>query len=240
VRAIARQELVPELVGQRDVAVEHLARQQSFEELVVAAVSVAPREPEHAGKGVCLEHGANGVRRCSEPVDRRPALALEVEGRERPVGADPFEHPVGDLGILGEVSHRARADRHAEPRELFRGDEREPLVVRLEDPAPFVEEVAPRGVVVRDARVEHEVVVPARHRDRVVLDRAEPPEHLEHRVRPTLEQACGCEQLALDEEAARGLGGDLHAGDAIGAKERPAWRRPLSHVRAGRASGCCS
>ena len=44
--------------------------------------------------------------------------------------------------------------------------------------------VAPGGVVVGDARVQHEVVAPARDRDRVELDRAEPPEDLEHRFGP--------------------------------------------------------
>src|SRR5205085_11212368 len=43
VRPEARAELVPQLVLQRDVALEHLARQQSLEEVVVAAVAVAPR-----------------------------------------------------------------------------------------------------------------------------------------------------------------------------------------------------
>jgi hypothetical protein len=123
-------------------------------------------------------HGAHDVRRRPEPVDRRPALPLEVEGRERPLGADPLEHPLGDLAILGEDARRAPAHRRAKPRELLRRHERESLVVRLEDRAPFVELVAPRRVVVRDARVKHEVVAPAGDRDRVELDRAEPAEDL--------------------------------------------------------------
>ena len=31
-----------------------------------------------------------------------PALALEVERRQRAFGADPLEHPLGHLGVLGE------------------------------------------------------------------------------------------------------------------------------------------
>src|SRR5207248_4109108 len=96
-----------------------------------------------------------------------------------------------------------------EPRELIRGDERRPFVVRLEHLATLVEEVAPRRSVLRDARVEHEVVAAPGHGDRVELDRAEPPEHLEHRFRPALKRTCGCEQLAPDEETTGGLGGDL-------------------------------
>ena len=101
-RAVARQELVPELLSQRDLAREDVGREQPLEEVVVAAVALAPREAEHAGDGVRLEHGAHGVRRHSEPVGRRPALALEVERRQRPLRADPLEHALGHLGVLGE------------------------------------------------------------------------------------------------------------------------------------------
>ncbi len=57
-------------------------------------------------------------------------------------------------------------------------------------------------------------MAPARDGDRVVLDRAEAAEELEHRVQPSFERARGREQLARHEEAARGLGGDLHGMDA--------------------------
>ena len=79
VRAVPGQELVPELLVQRHLACEHVGREQSFEKVVVAAVAVAAREAEHARDGERLEHGAHDVRRHSEPVGRRPALALEVE-----------------------------------------------------------------------------------------------------------------------------------------------------------------
>ena len=79
VSAVAREELVPELLSQRDAAREHVGRKQPLEEVVVAAVAVASREAEHAGDGVRLEHRTNGVRRHTEPVGRRPLRALEVE-----------------------------------------------------------------------------------------------------------------------------------------------------------------
>ena len=213
-RAVPRQELVPELLSQRDLAREHVGRQQPFEQVVVAAVAVAPREAEHARDGVRLEHRAHGVRRHPEPVGRRPALALEVERRQRALRADPLEHPLGHVGVLGEDPRRVPAQVPAEPGELARRDEGEPLVVRLEDLAALVEQVAPGGVVVGDARVQHEVVAPAGNRERVELDRAELAEDLEHGVGASLERPRRREAVPRDEKTAGGLGGDLHPADA--------------------------
>ena len=78
--------------------------------------------------------------------------------------------------------------------------------MRLEDLAPLVELVAPRGVVGGDARVQHEIVRAAGDIDRVELDRREPAEYLEHAVAPAFERARRREQVARDEEAARGPG----------------------------------
>jgi len=67
-----------------------------------------------------------------------------------------------------------------EPGELARRDERQRLVGRLEDLTAFVQHLAPVGLVAVDARVQHEVVVPAGDRDRVELDRpelAKDPQH---------------------------------------------------------------
>ena len=76
---VTREELVPELLRQRDAVREHVSRQQPFEEVVVAAVAVPPRQTEDAGDGVRLEHRPNGVRRDTEPVGRPTLRALEVE-----------------------------------------------------------------------------------------------------------------------------------------------------------------
>jgi hypothetical protein len=117
--------------------------------------------------------------------------------------------------LFDDLRRVPHANRPAEPRELARRDEGEPLVVGLEQLAPLVEELAPCGLVVRDARVQHEVVVPAGDGKRVELERPEPANDLEHCVRAALEGACGCEELARDEEAPRGLGGDLHSGSQL-------------------------
>ena len=143
-----------------------------------------------------------------------PALALEVERRQRAFRADPLEHPLGHLGVLGEDPRRAPAQVPAEPRELAHRDERESLVVRLEDLAAFVEHVAPVRVVAGDACVQHEIVAPTGNGERVELDRAEPAEDLEHRIGASLDRPRGREELPRDEKAARGLGGRLHPEDA--------------------------
>jgi hypothetical protein len=125
------------------------------------------------------------------------------------------QHLLGHLGVLGEDARRALAQRRAEPRELVRRNEGETLIERLEHLAPFVKKVAPGRVVIGDAGVEDEIVVPAGHGERVELDRAEPAENLEHCIGSAFERARGREQVVRDEEATRGLGGDLHGQDGI-------------------------
>src|SRR5439155_15998443 len=131
VRAIPREELVPQLFPQRDLAREDLARQQSLDQVVVAAVAVASSETEHSGHRVRLEHCAHDVRGSAEPVDQRPAPALEVERREGTFRADPLEHLLGDVGVLGEDAWRVPAQVCAEPWVVACEDERKTLVVRL-------------------------------------------------------------------------------------------------------------
>ena len=128
VGAVAGQELVPELFLQRQIAREQVGRQQPLEEVVVPAVPVTPSEAEHAGDGVCIEHGAHGVRRYPEPVGLRPALALEIERRQRSLRADLLEHPLGHLGVLGECPRRLLVDGRAEPGELAGGTKERPLL----------------------------------------------------------------------------------------------------------------
>ena len=219
VRAEPRQLLVSELVAYRDFAREQVRREQPLDEVVVAPVAVASRKAEHAADHVRVEHAAHDARRCpvlSPQSDRR--AALEVERRERTLGAYPPEHLFGHLGVLGEDSMRVHGlvPPHAVPRELARREQVQPLVVRLEQLAPPVQElVAPGRVVVGDARMQHEVVVPARDRQRVELDRAEPAEHFPNGVEPSFDRARRSEQVARNEEAPGGVRGDMHQHDAI-------------------------
>ena len=185
--AVARQELVAELLPQRDVAREHVGRQQPFDEVVVAAVAVAPREAEHARDGVRLEHGAHGVRRHAEPVGRRPALGARsrattaglprgsARARARPTSAFSARSAPGSgsrsRGTMGTRSPGRRRAPCCTPRRSC-GAGRARRTTRL---------------VVGDARVQHEVVAPAGNRDRVELDRAEPAEDLEDGVEASLE-----------------------------------------------------
>jgi hypothetical protein len=86
----------------------------------------------------------------------------------------------------------------AEPRKVVDRNERQAFVVRLEDLAPLVQVVAPRGVVVGDARVQDEVVRAARDRDRVVLDRAEPADDLHDGFRAAGERPGRREEVPCD------------------------------------------
>jgi len=83
VGAVARQELVAQLLSHGHLVSEKLGGEEPLEEVVVAKVSLAPCEAERAGGGVRLEHGAHGVLGHPEPVLRRSVLGLEVERRER-------------------------------------------------------------------------------------------------------------------------------------------------------------
>ena len=122
----------------------------------------------------------------------------------------------GHVCVLGEDAGRVLARGHAEPRKLAARDERESLVVRLEDLAALVEELAPGRVVLGHARVQHEVMAPTGDRKRIELDRARSAEDTEHGVGSSLERTRRRERVARDEEATRGLGSDPHAEDAIG------------------------
>src|SRR5439155_1173889 len=103
------------------------------------------------------------------------------------------------------------ADVHLAGEQLGREQSLDEVVVAAVALAPSVEELfAPGRLVVGDASVEHEVVVPARDRQRVELDRAEPAEDLEHGVGASHDRARGREQVARNEEAPCGVGSDFH------------------------------
>ena len=102
------------------------------------------------------------------------------------------------------------ADAVAVPRELARQDERQRLVGHLEDLAAFVELVTPRRLVPGDARVQHEVVVPAGDREGVELDRPETPQDLEHAIGSASDRPRRREAVPRDKEATRRLRRDLH------------------------------
>ena len=217
VGAVAGQELVAELLSLRDLVREHLRREQPFEEVVVPEVAVAPSEADHARDGAGLEHGAHGVLRHPEPVLRRAGFPLEVAGGQRSFRADPFEHALGHRGVLGEgravESGPLAAHGLPEPREFARRDERQRLVGRLEDLTAFIQRVAPGGLVGGDARVQHEVVVPAGDRDRVELDRPELAEDLHHGFEASRDRPRRREEVPRYQKAPSRLGSYLHLGD---------------------------
>ncbi len=212
VGAVPRQQLGAHLLVLRDRARQDLGRQESLDQVVVAAVPVPSGKTEHAGHEVRLQHGPYRVRRCPEPVDQRSLPALEVQGRQRALRPDAGQDVVGDLRVPAQDLLRSRSQRPAEPRVVAGGDDGEALAVHLDQPAALVEEViGPRGVVAGDAGVEHEVVVAAGDGERVELDGAETTGHLQHRVGPSRERARGRQHLACDEKTSGVLGRDLHA-----------------------------
>ena len=71
VGAVAGELLVPELLALGHLLREQLGRQQPLDDVVIADVAVAPREPDHAGDGVRLEDRAHRVLGHPEPVLRR-------------------------------------------------------------------------------------------------------------------------------------------------------------------------
>jgi hypothetical protein len=103
--------------------------------------------------------------------------------------------------------------------------------VTLVSLAAFVEEVARAGVVVGDACVQHEVVASTGNRKRVELDRAEPPEDVEHRTGASLDGPRRREEVARDEKTARCLGGRPHRADANDPRRRDSAERdvPSTH-----------
>src|SRR6476620_8497313 len=120
-----------------------------------------------------------------------------------------------------------------EPGELARRDKRERFVGRLEDLTAFIEHIAPGGLVAGDARVQHEVVVPAGDRNRAELDRPELPEDLEHPVGAARERPRRREEMARKEKTTCLLSGDLHPQDTSRVTFRLALQHS-SHWRSGK------
>jgi hypothetical protein len=205
---------VPQLLSERDLFREHAFRQQTLDQVVVAATAFSPHEAEHTGGRVGLQHGAYRVRRKAEPVRARARPPFEVVHRQCALLSDAREHELGDFRMRTDVLCRPLAEDAAEPGELVDRYERQPLVVGLEDLASVVQLVAPRRVVVCNASVQDEVVRAARDRDRVVLNRAQPPDDLHDGFRAAGKRARRREKVPRDEKAARLVGGDLHSRDA--------------------------
>ena len=107
VGAVPREELVPELLRERDVAREDVRRQQPLEQVVVAAVAVASREAEHARHGVRLEHRAA---RCSSAA-RTSRSSSRARARNRAPTAAPRRGCARARARRPRRSRRGRAPR---------------------------------------------------------------------------------------------------------------------------------
>ena len=211
VGSVPRQQLVPERVARRHDLFQELRREQPLGEVVDPAVALAPRDPEGPGLGQRLEDRPDLVGRTPVPLDR--VASRDVGRRQRALRPDPVEQLIDERSMFVErglfVPYPRAVPVDPVPGELGRRDEREALVVRLEEGSLLIEEMVRHlPSVAGHARQEHEVVVPADDVDRVELDRAEPVEHREDAVRPRRERPRRREEVVDREVAAGDLAGD--------------------------------
>ena len=171
-----QQAVTPLLVGVPVVG-EQAGREEPLGQVVVTAVAMASHKPQDTRLRQSLQQRPHRVRRPPVPRDRRSGF--EVDRAERPLGGDPAEQAVDERGVLDEdavaVTLMGAVPGQAEPRQLVRRQERKALVVRLEQPAFFVEEgICHVASVAGDSGEHDKVVVPACDVDRVELDGSEP------------------------------------------------------------------
>ena len=187
---VSRQQLVPESLARGHDSIEDLRREQSLDEVVDPAVAVASGEPEDPRLRQRLEERPDLIGRTPVPVDRR--LWSDVLRGHRTRRPDPVHELLDEGRMLVEratvVPESRAVPRDPVPGQLGRRNEREALVVDLEQGPLLVQEaVRHLPTVGRHAGQEHEVVVPTSDLDRVELDRAQPVEHGEDAVPPRRE-----------------------------------------------------
>ena len=211
VGTVARQELEAALLELRRPLGEELGWEQSLDQVVDPAVSLAPGDPEDPGLGERLEDRPDLVRRAPVPVDR--GAGREVGRGEMAVGPDPLEELLDERGVLVEdaavVRGAVEVPGDPEPGQVGRGDEAQALVVGLvENPLVVEEIVGQLAAVARDAGEEDEVVVSTGDLEGVELDRAEPLENGQDPVATGRQGPRRGEVVAQGEEPARGRGRD--------------------------------
>ncbi len=172
-----RQELVAHLVALRRPLREQLGREETFGEVVVAAIAIPAGEAERADDGQRLHHRPDGGGGPPEPLDRR--FAFEIERALGSVGADLGQDLLREDALLVDqaAGPAQRGSVPADPieRQLVRGKQVERLVVRLEQgPASVQQLVRELALVAGDPRLEDEIVVAARDVQRIELERAQP------------------------------------------------------------------
>ena len=162
---------------------QQFSREEALHEVVVAAVALPSGEPEDARHCQCFQDCPHLVGRSPEPLDGRPGL--EVDRTQCALAPDALQDLVDERLVrdkcLRLVAGAVPVPGEAVPGQLVRGQQAEAFVVRLEEQAFVVEEgVGHFAPVVLDARCEHQVVVAARHLERIELHGPQPLERRQH------------------------------------------------------------
>ena len=146
------------------------------------------------------------VGRQYQSIAARGATSVEDSGPSRRIrSSNSITSASCSRNVLVRRASRVPIPGHAVPGELGRRDEREALVVGLVQPAVLVQErIGPLPPIAVDARGQDQVVVAAGHVDRVELDGPEPLEDGLDRRRLGRQGSRRREQMAANEESARG------------------------------------
>ncbi len=212
VAAVPRQQLVTQLLLGRHPAGQQVRWEQPIGQVVHAAVALTPRDREDPRLGQRLEQRADLIGGPPVPVDGRPRL--DVGRRQRAVGTDAVQQLLDQGRVVVEraatVLDLSLVPGDPVPGQLRGRHQRQLLVVRLvQHPVAVQEVLGPLAPVAVDPRQQRQVVVAARDLEGVELERPEPVDDPHHGRRPGGQRARRGEQVALDEEPPRGLGGHL-------------------------------
>ncbi len=212
---VARQQLVPPLVDQRPALREEVRREEPFDEVVDPTVPVPPGQAQDPRLGQRLEDRADLVRRAPVPVDR--GARLDVGRGQGTVAPDPVEQLLDERGVDVERVRRvvvpAPVPGDPVPRQLGGRHDGQALVVGLVQDARAVQVVVrPAAAIAGDAGGQDQVVIAPGDLERVELERPEPVHHPQDRRRLGRERSGRRQEVALDQEAARGRAVDVVPG----------------------------
>ena len=171
------------LLALRPAGRQQVGREEPLRKVIDPPAAGAPGESKDAGLSEGFEDRSDLVGGAPVPVDRR--TGLDVGGRQRPVRANPPEQLLDQGRVLlkgaAAVNRLGQVPGDPVPGELSSGEDREPIIVRLEKDSILVQEpIRPGALVASDPGGKGEVVIAAGHIQRVELERAEALDHAHH------------------------------------------------------------
>ena len=204
--AVARQELVAQLLAFGDSRLQDVRRKQSLSEVVIAAVAVSPRQAQSAAYAERIQHGAGGAGRSPPPIDRR--LALEIARAFGPFGRYRRQHFLGEGRLLADELPGPAIGPvlpgNAVVGQLTRRQQIEGLVIGLEqEPAAVQQLVCEVAAVTGHAGLEDQVVVAAGDVERVELKRAQTIDHDQNALRRCGQRTWRRQQVTDGQKPAR-------------------------------------